>query len=154
HLGVAEQLPGVVAHRRDDHVRPIGRPVLAHAPAFLLETALGGRDLELPLGLVALDVLARIEAREVLTHDLVQLVAGHALRAGVPARGAAFGGEHEDGVLHHALAHQPKAPPAVGDHALGARAHRDALLQPAVRLLEVARALAHPQLEAAAAVAQ
>ena len=154
HLGVAEQLPGVVAHRRDDHVAPVGRAVLAHAPAFLLEAPLGGGHLQLPLRLPALDVLARVEAREMLSQDLLRLVAGDALGARVPARDAAFGVEHENRVVDDAFDHEPEAPLAVGEHALGARARGDVLVQQAVRLLEIPRALAHAQLELPAARAQ
>ena len=126
HLGEAEQPAGVVAHRGNDDARPEARAVFAQPPALLLEAALARRHLQLPLRLAALDLLRRVEAREMLADDLGGGVALDALRAGVPARDAALGIEHEDGVVDDALHHQPEAPLAVG---------------------EQARALEHPQLE-------
>src|SRR5204863_518661 len=72
---------------------------LAHAPALVLEAALGARDLELVFGPAARDRLGRVEAREMLADDLVGPVALDLLGAGVPAHHPAARVDHEDGVV-------------------------------------------------------
>src|SRR4051812_42598168 len=49
-LREAEQLAGGIADDRQHHVRPEARAVLAHAPAFFLETSFQCRGVQLPLG--------------------------------------------------------------------------------------------------------
>src|SRR5262249_29421173 len=63
------------------------------------EAALFGRDFQLPLALAGERVLLGIEAREVLSDDLVRSVALDPLGAGVPRGDVALGIEHEDGVV-------------------------------------------------------
>src|SRR6185436_1459406 len=115
----AEQAPVVVAHPGDDHARPEGRAVLAHAPALLLEAA-GGRALELAARAALRAGVVRIELREVPADDLVRRIAEDALGAGVPARHVAVVVEHEDGVVDDAFHHQPEAPLALRKRAFGA----------------------------------
>src|SRR6478672_931194 len=97
---------GVIAKGGDDDVRPEARSVLADAPSLFLETAFLDRDLELPGGLVARDLLVRIENREMPPDDLVRLVAFHSLRAFVPAQNVTRGVEREDGVVAHPVDEQ------------------------------------------------
>src|SRR5581483_7891911 len=90
HLRVAEELAGVVAHRRDDDVRPERRAVAPHAPFLLLEAAFLRRDLQLARRLAAVALARRVELREMPPGDLVGGVAEQALRARIPARHASL----------------------------------------------------------------
>jgi hypothetical protein len=83
-LGETEVTAVLVAQRRDHDIRPEARAVLAHAPAFVLEAALGERDLQLVLGPAALERLARVEDREMAPDDLFFGVALEVPRAKVP----------------------------------------------------------------------
>jgi hypothetical protein len=114
----------VVAHRGHHDVRAECGAVLAHAPALVLEAPLGARHFQLALRLAERALLFRVEARQPLADDLVGLVAEDALGARIPAGDAAFGVEHEDGVVDDAVHHQAEAPFAFHEHALGAMAHR------------------------------
>ena len=107
-LREGEQLAAFVAQRGDHDVRPEPRAVLAQAPAFVLETPIHGRALQLELRPFALDIRRRIENREVLADDFMRLVLLRARSAGVPAHDVAARIEHEDGVVLHAFSHQPK----------------------------------------------
>ena len=98
-----------VANRREDHVGPEHRSILANPPPFDLVSALGRGRVQVALRSAARDVRRRIEPGEVLAHDLVRGVALDPLRAGIPAHDATFGVQHHDGGVGHALHHQPKA---------------------------------------------
>src|SRR5690606_10139741 len=107
-LGEATQSALWIVQRGDQHVGPEPAAVLAHAPAFVLETAVALCTLQLQLGPAHANGLLRIEAREVMADDLRGAVALDAFGAGVPAAHDAAGIEHEDGVIDHALDHQPE----------------------------------------------
>src|SRR5437762_477496 len=86
HLGIPDEAALRVPHRTDHAIGPEARAVLAHAPPFVLVTALPLRDLQCPLRLALRHIVRGIERREVPTHDLVGAVPLDALRSGVPAR--------------------------------------------------------------------
>jgi hypothetical protein len=98
-LRETEQLAGLVAQRGDGDARPEARAVLAHAPALVLEAALGGRGLELVLRPAAVDRLAGVEGGEVPADDFLGGVALDALRALVPAHHPPLGVEEEDRIV-------------------------------------------------------
>src|SRR6185436_14102489 len=108
-LGEADQLFARIAKRGDHDVDEETRAVLAHAPPFLLEAAVGRGDLQLALALATVSFGLRIKPREVLADDLVGAVALDALGAGVPGDHPARGIEHEDGVVPDAVHHQAEA---------------------------------------------
>ena len=71
-LPEADQVAVGIPDRGDHHVGPEARPVLADPPSLVLERAVGGGDGQLPVGLARLEVLLRVEDREVLADDLVR----------------------------------------------------------------------------------
>ena len=104
----------LVVQRGDHHVRPEPRAVLAHAPAFVLEAALGGGEAQFrhrPAGAVG---FLRVEAREMVADDLFGAVALDAFGAFVPADDDALRIEREDRVVAHAVHQQPEQFVAVG----------------------------------------
>src|SRR6266516_3201397 len=103
HLGIPDEAALRVPHRTDHGIGPEARAVLAHAPPFVLVTALALRDLQCPLRLALRHIVRGIERREVLTHDLVGAVPLDALRSGVPAGDPPVGVEHENGAVLDAL---------------------------------------------------
>jgi hypothetical protein len=118
-LGKADQLAHVVVDGVDDDVGPEAGAVLAHAPAlgFVAAFARGGAERACR---PALDpVFLGIEARKMLAHDLVGLVALDALGADVPVADRALGREHVDRVIGHALHQQPEALLAGAQRLLG-----------------------------------
>jgi hypothetical protein len=98
-----------VVDRGDHHVRPEPAAVLAQAPALVLEPALSERDVEFVPRPVDVELLLRVEDREVPADDLGGVVALVELRALVPAGDVAVHVEHEDRVVAHALHHQAEA---------------------------------------------
>src|SRR6267378_7826860 len=108
HLGEAHEPAVRISHGADYGVGPEARAVLAHTPPFVLMTALPLRDLELPPRLALRHVFRRIERGEMLTEDLLRGVSFDALRAGIPARDAPLGVQHEDGVVLNTLRQQPE----------------------------------------------
>src|SRR5690606_17044213 len=95
HLGVADQLAGgLVVDGADHHRGPEALPVLAQAPALLLEAPVGRGIRERRLRLAGEAVFLGIEGGEVLAEDLVGGVALEPLGAGVPA-------DHAPLVIHH-----------------------------------------------------
>src|SRR6185312_3213498 len=84
YLAEAAQPAFLVAQGRDDDVGPESRAVLAYPPTLVLEAPLLRGHFELHLGLAVLQVLRRIEAREVLADDLVGLPALQALGGRIP----------------------------------------------------------------------
>ena len=102
------------------------RPVLADAPPLLLVVALAQRRSASSRSAVAgAATLRRVEDAEVLADDLVGRVALAALGAGVPARDAALGVEHEDRVVLDGLDQQPEPLLALAQHLLGLAALGD-----------------------------
>ena len=98
-----------VVERGNDHVRPEAAPVLADAPALVLESALGAGDRELLLGPMPGEVLGRIEPGKVRTDDFGGCIALDALRCGVPAGDVPLGVEAEDRVILDAVDQKAKA---------------------------------------------
>ena len=93
----------LVAERCDHDVGPEARTVFADAPALVFDTVGGGGDLQLPVRFSRLDILGRVEDREVLPDDLVLGVALQPLRARIPASNDALVVEDEDRVIGDAL---------------------------------------------------
>ena len=85
-------------HRRDDDIRPESGAVLSHAPPFVFDTAILDRQLELPLGLVVVDVLLFVERAGVMPNDLLRRWARQVTRAGVPRVDAAPRTQKEESV--------------------------------------------------------
>src|SRR5437899_1477128 len=110
HLGVADQHSPLVPDRIQDDVRPEPRAVLAQPPAFLLETAFAGGDLQLQPRFPGAQFLLRIEPLEAVPDDLACRVPFEALRAWVPAGHGAVGLEQEDGVLPDPLERERSVP--------------------------------------------
>jgi hypothetical protein len=65
--------------------------------------AIGGRKAQYFVRMSALDILIGVEDREVLSDDLLGLVALDALGSLVPGGDAPFGIEHDDGVVLYTL---------------------------------------------------
>src|ERR1019366_2766976 len=82
-LGEASDRAARVAQRGDDDIRPEASPVLAHAPALVLDAPVAANRFEDLVGPAGGAVLRRVEDREVLADDLVRLVALGSLRARV-----------------------------------------------------------------------
>src|SRR2546427_762404 len=94
--------------RRAHDVGPEPRAILAHAPAFLLETPRARRYLQLPLRLSRTRVLLGIETRKVLADDFGRPVTLHALGPLIPAGDLSLRIEHEDGVILYGIDQQPQ----------------------------------------------
>src|SRR5690606_5979377 len=104
-LGEADQL-AVLPDRVDQDMGTEPAAVLAHPPALGLVTAIARGDAERTLRFAALDVLLRIEPREVLADHLGIGIALDPLAAGVPAQDGARCIEHVDRVIGNALQQQ------------------------------------------------
>jgi hypothetical protein len=111
-----------VPQMADQRAAPEPRPVLAHAQAVQLATALrrGLRE-QLPRH-AGLTVFRGVEGGHRLAEDLVGGVPGGAGRARVPAGDVAFRIQHVDRVVPHALHQQLEALPFVAQLALDAAA--------------------------------
>ena len=131
-LGEPGETAVLVEASRDHHIGPEAGAVFADPPAELLVGAGTGGFGQLHLGLARLDVLARVERREVPADDLLGSVALDPLGAQVPARDVAVGIETEDGVV----AHRPDEVLELRLRAIGIR-HQEASLArdatPAIR---------------------
>src|SRR5690606_4677386 len=97
----------LVAQRRDHHVRPEARAVLAPPPALVLVAPLGRRDAQLRGRHAARILVWRIEDGKVLPENLAFLVALQPLGPGAPGDDAAIGIEQEDRVVANALDDAP-----------------------------------------------
>src|SRR2546429_9784669 len=106
HLGIPNEAALRVPHRTDHGIGPEARAILAHAPPFVLVTALALRDLQCPLRLALRHIVRGIERREVLTHDLVGAVPLVALPSAFPAGDPPLGARHEIGPVLDLLAQQ------------------------------------------------
>src|SRR6185369_7344072 len=69
-LGEAARIAGLIPNRREDHVRPKRRSVLANAPALILESSPGCHHIQVAPRLAALDVFTEIKLGEVTADDL------------------------------------------------------------------------------------
>ena len=107
HLRETHQVAVATEDAADDHVGPEPAAVFAYPPALVLEAPLTGGDLQLLCA--AAGGLGRVEAREMLSDDLVGAVALDALGADVPGADAAVHVQHEDGVVLDALHQETKA---------------------------------------------
>ncbi len=105
-LGEADQFALVVPDRVDHHMGPEERAVLSDPPCFILKAPGCDRGLQAALRLASRLILLAIEAREMLTDDLVRPIALDALRAGIPARDMARRVEHVDRIVRDALDQQ------------------------------------------------
>ena len=158
---VSDQRAGLVADRLDDDARPEHAFVASHPPAFGDVLALVGGDLQGARRLATLLFLLGVEAAEVLTDDLARRVVMDPLRTRVPVGDVAFGIEHEDRVVGHALNEQAEPPFAFRQRllrftALGEILHQRGLdvfplfdlgIEDVVRLLERGSPLQHDALE-------
>ncbi len=99
----ADQGAGIVAHRRDRHVRPEAFLVFAAGEIFGGEAAVADRRFD-AVG-VAGDGFQRQAQHfdEAVAHHLVGRIAHQLFGAAVPVGNAAFGVEHEDGVVRDAF---------------------------------------------------
>ena len=70
-LPEADQMAVGVPDRGDHDVGPEAGPVLADPPSLVLERAVGGGDGQLPIRLARLEVVLRVEDREVPADDLI-----------------------------------------------------------------------------------
>ncbi len=100
-LREAQKLAGRAADRVDDDMRPEARAVLAHAPALGLELAGALGRLQRGRRKPTLDVLVRIEDREVLPDHFMGGIALEALGrpSDLQTRDAARGVEHVNGIV-------------------------------------------------------
>src|SRR5690606_27670728 len=85
--------------RIDQHARPEARAVLAYAPAFTFELALGGDQAQRALRHAGGAILDGVELRKVAADDLVGRITLDALGAHIPTRDAAVEIEHIDGAV-------------------------------------------------------
>ena len=126
--GEADEVAGVVADGVHHHAGVKAAAVLAHQPALRLELAFarGGRQRLLRHADMAR--LLRQEDAEMTADDFAGGVALHALRRRRPSSHAAFGVEHIDRVVAHALEQQLIVLLALAQRAFGllARGHVEA----------------------------
>src|SRR5215216_1289266 len=87
---------------------PEPRTILAYSPALFLVAPLLLRYLKLSLWLGALQILFRIEDREMVSYNLFMVVALDVVRPFVPAGHLTIRIEHEDRIVFHALHQQTK----------------------------------------------
>ncbi len=106
----ADHLAGVVADGLQRRLGPETAAVLAAAPALALEASAGQGGRQRPLRQAAAAIFFGVEAREVLADDLVGLMTGDPLGAGVPAGHQAVRIHHEDGVVRDRVDKQLEAP--------------------------------------------
>ncbi len=154
HFGKAAQLAVGIEQRRDDDVGPERRPVLAQAPAFVLEAADARGDFQLHLREFGVDCLLRVEARKMFADDFLGLVALDGFGPLVPGRDPALRIEHEHGVVPDTADQQTEFFLAAPELVLELGAHDDILPQRLICLLELLRPKAHAQLELVARLVQ
>src|SRR5690606_6604309 len=114
-FGETHELSGGSAQRRDDHVGPEPRAILAHPKALGLETTLSRSDLQLVLAKPRAGQLFLIEAGKMLTDDLARGIALDALGTCVPGGDAAVRVEHDNCVVFYALHEQTELLPAIAE---------------------------------------
>ena len=108
-LGEANQLASRVAHRRNDHVRPEPRAILANTPALVFEASIARRDLELLVRLPARRDSPADRRWRNACPDLLDGIPVDPLGALVPARDVSAWIEHEDAVVTHTLNQQAES---------------------------------------------
>src|SRR5262249_29161666 len=85
YLGKSGEVALLVAQRRDHDVRPKTRAVFANAPALLFATTLAAHRFVNALGRARVAVFGCVKEREVMSDDLVCLVAFDSLGASIPS---------------------------------------------------------------------
>src|SRR5471030_3232807 len=95
-------------HGRDVDVRPEGRAVLAHSPAFVFHMADLPRDGQLARWLARRGLFRQIKLREMPADDFLARVSLDARRARVPADHEALRIEHENRVILDTVDQQPE----------------------------------------------
>src|SRR5215216_2630505 len=103
-------LGDVARHLREatQDTSPEPRTILAYSPALFLVAPLLLRYLKLSLWLGALQILFRIEDREMVSYNLFMVVALDVVRPFVPAGHLTIRIEHEDRIVFDALHQQTK----------------------------------------------
>src|SRR5207248_4439324 len=89
--------------RGQHDVGPEARAVLAHAPALVLDAALGCGNLQQPLRAAGAAILLGVEAMEALSDDFAGRVSFQVLGAGVPGQDATGWIEQENSVVADAI---------------------------------------------------
>ena len=107
-LDEALHLAALAVDRRDHHVGPESRTVLAHAPALDLDTSLPCGDLEVLLRPAIRAVFIAVETREALPDDVVGRVPLDPLRARVPGQDDPFGVEKKNRVVLDRVGYGPQ----------------------------------------------
>ncbi|MNF59994.1 hypothetical protein D3C84_415960 [compost metagenome] len=102
-LGEPQQGARRVEDRIDDHMGPEMAAVLAHLPAFALETPFTKRRVQCPLGQAGTTIVIGVETREMLTEDLGLLIPLEAPGAGIPAGNDAVRINHVDRIVDHRI---------------------------------------------------
>ena len=97
------QGPLFVAESGDNDVGPKARTIFANPPTFVFEAAFAFGHFEFQLGLSLLDVFRRIEPGKMLADDFARLPALQPFGSRVPGQHAAFGIQHDDGVVFDAI---------------------------------------------------
>src|SRR2546429_578729 len=87
---------------------PEFRAILSYPPALFLEAFLGDRHFQPVLWLAGLNVFRSIKDREMLANNVFLPIPANSLRSEVPTHHAAFGVEHKNRVVLHALHQQAK----------------------------------------------
>jgi hypothetical protein len=100
-LRESPRMTALVVQRRDDDVRPEALAVLPHAPSLVFETPVRGGRLQ--LGRWFVQVLRRVEDREVAADHLISRISLDPGCADVPRDDRAHRIEQEDRVVDHAL---------------------------------------------------
>ena len=108
-LGKAQQFAGRIADRIDHDAGPETGAILADAPALRLEPAFALGGVERTGGEAGHAVFLRIEAGEILTHNLFGAVALEPFGTAVPAGDRADRVDHVDGIVSDALHQQAEA---------------------------------------------
>src|SRR5215208_6045354 len=93
----------IIVQRRQDRACPEPRSILAHKPVLFFGPAFAGRRLEVSLGPATLYLFFGEEHGEVLSDDLLRLIALETFGTSVPAADASLRVEREDRVVSHAF---------------------------------------------------
>src|SRR6267378_851154 len=75
YLGEANQGTAIIVDGIDDHVRPKPRTILAHSPTICLESSVPSRNHQCALRQPVLSIRRRVKHGEMLTNDLLSLIA-------------------------------------------------------------------------------
>ena len=120
-VGEAAELAARAAQRRDGHVGPEPRGVLAHPPALLVRMPRGRRGGQLPRHLAGLARFGRLQHRDGPAEDLVGGVTRKPLGAGVPGEDPTRRVEEDDAAVFHPLDQPSEASLVIARCPLGGR---------------------------------